>query len=66
MSYERACIVIQSTISDYAYPNPEEQVDYISNSEEMGGAISNSGEQVNTESEEKAYSDYILKTSLKP
>ena len=50
MSYERACMAIQSTISDSAFFDSEEQVDAKSKSEELVDAIGNSGEKVDAAS----------------
>ena len=65
VSYERACMVIQSTISNSAYFDSEEQVDSKRKSEELVGAISDSEEQVDAVSEGKVYRDYIFLMSLK-
>ena len=55
VSYERACIVIQSTISDSAYYDSEEQVDAKNNSKERVDVISESDELVDAVSETKLY-----------
>ena len=55
VSYERACIVIQSTISDSAYYDSEEQVDDIRASNKRVDAISNFNKLVDTVSETKLY-----------
>ena len=57
MSYERACMAIQSTISNSAYFGSEEQVDAKSKLEELVDAISDSEEQVDAMSEAKVYRD---------
>ena len=44
VSYERACMAIQSTISDSAYYDSEEQVDSINDSKERIDVISDSEE----------------------
>ena len=61
MSYERAWMAIQSTISDYAYFDSEEQVDAKRKPEEPVDAIRDSEEQVDTLSKAKAYRGYIFK-----
>ena len=58
--YERACMAIQSTISDPGYFDSEEQVDSKSKSGEQDEAISDSKEQVDAVSEAKAYREYSL------
>ena len=67
MSYETACMTIQSTIRDSAYfgsvkqvdakSDSKERVDDISDSEERVDSISDSDERVEAESEGKAYRD---------
>ena len=64
MSYERACMAIQSTISDSAYFDSKEQVDAKNKSEELVDDISDSGERVDAVSEEKVYRDYIFKNEF--
>ena len=54
VSYERACMEIQSIISDSAHSNSEEQVDAISDSRELVDGISNSNELVDAVSKTKA------------
>ena len=54
MSYERACMAIQSTISNSAYFNSKEQVD----------GIRYSYEQVDALSEAKAYRDYVFRNDF--
>ena len=54
MSYERAYMVIQSTISNYAHSDSEERVDAKSDSKELVDAISDSKELVDAVSEAKA------------
>ena len=60
VSYERSCMAIQSTISDSAYFDSEEQVYTKRKSDELIDTISNSGEWVDAVSEAKAYRDYIF------
>ena len=54
-SYKRACISIQSTISDSEISDSEEQVDAKNKSEKRVDVISNSDKQVDAVSEAKAY-----------
>ena len=65
VSYERACMSIQSTISDSAHSDSEEQVVAISDSKELVDAISDYNKLVDAVSVAKAYRDYIFKMSLK-
>ena len=55
VSYERVCMAIQSTISDSAYYDYEEQIDSINDSRERFDVISDSEEQVDAVSEAKSY-----------
>ena len=64
VSYERACMMIQSTISDYAYYNSEEQVDAINDSKEWVDIIRDSDKLVDTMSEARAYRDYSFKNEF--
>ena len=64
VSYERACRAIQSTISDFAYFDSEEQVDSKSKLGELVYATSNSEEQIDAVSKEKSYRDYIFKNEF--
>ena len=48
--YERACMAIQSTISDSAYFGSKEQIDAIRDTKERVDGISDSDEQVDVES----------------
>ena len=57
VSYERACMAIQSTIRNSTYFDSEEQVDSKSKLEELVDAINNSEEQVDAMSKAKAYRD---------
>ena len=61
MSYERACMVIQSTISDSEYYNSEEQVDDINDSKERVDVISDSDKLVDALSESKGKRGYSFK-----
>ena len=60
VSYETACMTIQSTIRDSAYFGSVKQVDAKSDSKERVDRISDSNEQVEAVSKEKLYRDYIL------
>ena len=53
VSYERACMVIQSTISDSAYLGSKEQVDVISDYKERVDGISDSDKRVKKKIVEK-------------
>ena len=64
VSYERACMAIQSKISNYVFFDSEEQVDTKRKLEEQVDAISDSKEQVDAVSEEKAYRDYNFKNEF--
>ena len=64
VSYKRACMAIQSTISDSAYYDYEEQVEAINDSKERVDVISNPEEQVDAVSEAKAYRDYIYRNEF--
>ena len=64
VSYERACMEIQLTISDSEYFDSEEQVDTKIKSEELVDAISDSEEQVDAVSEKKVYRDYIFRNEF--
>ena len=61
VSYERACMAIQSTISDSAIIDSKEQVDAKIKLEEQVDGISDSDKQVDAKSEEKAYRDYVFR-----
>ena len=61
MSYERACMAIQSKINDSAYFDSDEQVDATSDSKEQVDGISDSDERVDAESEAKANLDFLKK-----
>ena len=58
VSYERACMAIQSTISDSTIFDFEDQVDAKSKSVEQVDAIIDSKEQVDAASKGKEYRDY--------
>ena len=64
VSYERACMEIQLTISDSEYFDSEEQVDTKIKSEKLVDAISDSEEQVDAVSEKKVYRDYIFRNEF--
>ena len=64
VSYERACMAIQSTISDSAHSDSEEYVDAISDYKELVDTISNSDRLVDDVSKAKAYRDYIFKNEF--
>ena len=64
VSYERACMVIQSTISDPAIFDYKEQVDEKSKLYEQVDAISDSKEKIDAVSEAKAYTDYSFKNEF--
>ena len=55
VSYERACMSIQSKISNSTHSNFEEQVEAKSSSEELVDTISDSKELVDAVSEAKAH-----------
>ena len=57
-------MTIQSTVSDSAYFDSEEQVVAISNSKEQDDGISNSDKQVDAVSEAKACRDYIIRNEF--
>ena len=57
VSYERACMSTQSTISNSTYFDSEEQVDARSKLNELVDAINDSEEQVDAVSKAKAYRD---------
>ena len=64
LSYERACMAIQSTNSNPAILDSEEQVDAESKSEEQIDAISNSKKQIDAMSEEKAYREEFFRNEF--
>ena len=64
MLYERACMAIQSSISNFAYFDSEEQVYAKKKSGGLVDAISDSKELVDAVSQAKAYRDYIFKNKF--
>ena len=64
LSYERACMAIQSTTNNPGYFDSEEQVDTKSKSEEQDDAIKNSKEQVDVVRNAKVCRDYSFKNEF--
>ena len=64
VSYKRACMAIQSTISDSTIFDSEERVDAKRKSKKRVDVISDSNKQVEAVSEAKAHRDYSFKNEF--